>query len=162
MRGYLQFSFWISITHVRIYISCIVINRGKNIFELEGTVLKLLNPKKTTGGDDIPAWLPIEETSSGSRYYICKHQTENLIILYMSTPLLARFLKLSNRACMNSDYRQISVLPQMAKILGRIQFLINGKNLGIRPKQHAFTKDRSTVSALADVTRGNTRRVYRL
>ena len=40
MRGYPLFSFWISITPVKIYISCIVINRGKNIFELVGTVLK--------------------------------------------------------------------------------------------------------------------------
>ena len=35
-----QFSFWISITLVKIYISYIIINVGKNIFELVGTVLK--------------------------------------------------------------------------------------------------------------------------
>ena len=40
MRGYPQFSFWISIALVKIYISCIIINRGKNTFELVGTVLK--------------------------------------------------------------------------------------------------------------------------
>ena len=40
MRGYPQFSFWISIVLVKIYISCIIINRGKNTFELVGTVLK--------------------------------------------------------------------------------------------------------------------------
>ena len=34
-----QFSFWISIALVTIYISCIIINRGKNHFELVGTVL---------------------------------------------------------------------------------------------------------------------------
>ena len=39
MRGYPQFSFLISIT-LKIYISCIIINRGKNSFELVGTVLK--------------------------------------------------------------------------------------------------------------------------
>ena len=32
MRGYPQFSFWISITLVKIYISCIITHRGKNIF----------------------------------------------------------------------------------------------------------------------------------
>ena len=42
MRGYPQFSFWISITLVKIYSSCIIINRGKNTFELVGTVLKFL------------------------------------------------------------------------------------------------------------------------
>ena len=34
------FSFWISIALVKIYISCVIINRGKNTFELVGTVLK--------------------------------------------------------------------------------------------------------------------------
>ena len=33
------FSFWISIALVKIYISCIIINQGKNTFELVGTVL---------------------------------------------------------------------------------------------------------------------------
>ena len=41
MRGYPQFSFWISIVLVKIYVSWVIINRGKNTFELVGTVLKL-------------------------------------------------------------------------------------------------------------------------
>ena len=44
MRGYPQFSFWISMKLVKIYISCIIINRGKNTFELVGTAL---NRKQT-------------------------------------------------------------------------------------------------------------------
>ena len=40
MCGYPPFSFLISITLVKIYISHIIINRGKNTFELVGTVLK--------------------------------------------------------------------------------------------------------------------------
>jgi len=40
MRGYPQFSFWISKALVNIYISSIIINRGKITFELVGTVLK--------------------------------------------------------------------------------------------------------------------------
>ena len=44
MRGHLQFSFSISITLVKSYISCIIIYRGKNTFELAGTVLKSLLP----------------------------------------------------------------------------------------------------------------------
>ena len=39
MCGYPHFSFWISITLVKIYLSCIIINPGKNTFELVGTVL---------------------------------------------------------------------------------------------------------------------------
>ena len=41
MRGYPQFSFWISIALVKIYISCIIINPGKSTFELVGTVLNV-------------------------------------------------------------------------------------------------------------------------
>ena len=40
MHGYPQLCFWISITLVKIYISCIIINQDKNAFELVGTVLK--------------------------------------------------------------------------------------------------------------------------
>ena len=40
MRGYPQFSFWISITLIKIYISCVIISRVNNTFELVGTVLK--------------------------------------------------------------------------------------------------------------------------
>ena len=41
MRGYSQFSCWISIALVKMYISCIIINRGKNTIELVGSVLKI-------------------------------------------------------------------------------------------------------------------------
>ena len=41
MRDYPEFSFWISITLVKIYISCIIIKRGKNTIEFVGTVLKV-------------------------------------------------------------------------------------------------------------------------
>ena len=47
MRGYPQFSIWISITLVKIYISRIIINRGKSTFELIGTVLKRDNSSFT-------------------------------------------------------------------------------------------------------------------
>ena len=43
MHGYPQFSFWISVVLIKIYISCIIINRGKNTFELVSTVLKIAN-----------------------------------------------------------------------------------------------------------------------
>ena len=52
MRGYSQFSFWISITLVKIYIFCIIIHRGKNTFELVGTVLKVANiPTRLVKGE---------------------------------------------------------------------------------------------------------------
>ena len=48
MRGYPQFSFWISVALVKIYISCIIITRGKNTFELVGTVLNFTRPHAIT------------------------------------------------------------------------------------------------------------------
>ena len=50
MCGYPQFSFWISITLVKIYISCKIVNRGKNIFELVGTVLKQVREEVWSSG----------------------------------------------------------------------------------------------------------------
>ena len=50
MRGYPQFSFWISIALVKIYISGIIINRGKDTFELVGTVLNARNFMPTMCG----------------------------------------------------------------------------------------------------------------
>ena len=41
MHGYTQFSFSISITLVKIYISRIIINWGKNTFQLVGTILNI-------------------------------------------------------------------------------------------------------------------------
>ena len=46
MCGYPLFSFWISVTLVKIYVSCIIINRGKNTFELVGTVLNCQRVEK--------------------------------------------------------------------------------------------------------------------
>ena len=55
MRGYPQFSFWISITLVKIYIPCVIINRGKNTIELVGTVLNSVTkrPEKFRIGWDL-------------------------------------------------------------------------------------------------------------
>ena len=52
----------------------------------------------------------------------------------------------------NNDFRQISVLPQVAKVLERIQLKLNPKDLSVNASQHAFTADRSTMTALASIT----------
>ena len=63
MRGYPQFSFWISITLVKIYLSCIITNRVKNTLELVGTVLNiyksLIVPYMTFG---LTSWGNASET----------------------------------------------------------------------------------------------------
>ena len=52
----------------------------------------------------------------------------------------------------DTDFRQISVLPQLAKILEKIQLNLNLKDLKIKNNQRAFTQHRSTVSALISTT----------
>ena len=54
MRGYPQFSLWISIALVKIYIPCVIINQGKNTINLVGTVLKL--KQKLPSHNSIWAW----------------------------------------------------------------------------------------------------------
>ena len=45
----------------------------------------------------------------------------------------------------------LSVTPD-DQILKKVQLLFNSRDLDIRDNQHAFTKKRSTVSALVDIT----------
>ena len=52
----------------------------------------------------------------------------------------------------DNDFRQISVLSQMAKVLETMQLKLSKGDLKIKHNQHAFTPGRSTVSALASIT----------
>ena len=52
----------------------------------------------------------------------------------------------------NNDFRQISVLPQLAKALEKIQLRLNIEDMKIKNNQHAFTERRNTVSALISTT----------
>ena len=52
----------------------------------------------------------------------------------------------------DNDFRQISVLPQLAKVLEKLQLSLHEQDLTIRNDQHAFTQNRSTVSALACIS----------
>ena len=107
--------------------------------------LKRLNPKKATRNDGIPAWLlkkHHEELTEVVHDIISASIEQRTYPDMYKHALVSPVPKVSNPTCINSNYRQISVLPQMAKILERIQLLINGKNLGILPNQQAFIKDR--------------------
>ena len=53
------------------------------------------------------------------------------------------------------DFRQISVLPRMAKVIEKIQLQLNITDLKILNNQHAFTSGRSTVSALISTTQNS-------
>ena len=46
----------------------------------------------------------------------------------------------------------MSVLPQLAKVLEKLQLSLHRQDLTPRYNQHAFTQNRSTVSALACIS----------
>ena len=76
MRGYPQFSLWISIALAKIYISCIIITEGKNTFEWVGTALK--EKEKTApqqgerqGGARAPPEIFRFELTSATKVEVC-------------------------------------------------------------------------------------------
>ena len=52
----------------------------------------------------------------------------------------------------DNDFCQISVLPQLAKVLEKLQLSLHRQDLEIRSNQHAFIQNRSTVYALACIS----------
>lgn len=66
--------------------------------------------------------------------------------------LISPIAKVRPRREIDNDLRQTSVLPQLAKILEKIQLQLNINELKIKNNQHAFTRHRSTVSALISTT----------
>ena len=95
-------------------------------------VLKHLNPRKATGRDKIPAW-------------VLKQYHEEL------APVVHDIVCCSISQCYYPSlykHRQIFLLPQLAKVLEKIQLRLNIENLKIKNNQHAFTERRSTVSAM--------------
>jgi hypothetical protein len=51
-----------------------------------------------------------------------------------------------------TDFRQISVLPQLAKLLEKIQLQLNCADLTLKDNQHAFLNGRFTISALIEIS----------
>ena len=49
-------------------------------------------------------------------------------------------------------YSQVFILPQMAKILEKLQLQLNDPDLKVKNNQHAFILGRSTVFALISIT----------
>ena len=51
-----------------------------------------------------------------------------------------------------TDFRQISVLPVLGKVLEKVQIILNKDAFRAKENQHAFSHGRSTVSALVNIT----------
>jgi hypothetical protein len=119
-----------------------------------GQVKKALNAlklKKATGIDGIPAWFlkqysedlaPVAHNIITSSTIQCKYPT-----LYKQA-LITPVPKITPPKNIETDFRLISVLPQLAKVLEKIQLQLNCADLTLKDNQHAFRKGRSTISAL--------------
>ena len=78
--------------------------------------------------------VPVQYTIS------CKHALVSLVP------------KVDNPTDIKNDFKQISVLPQVAKVLERIQLELNLKDLNLNASQHAFAEHRFTMTVLATIT----------
>ena len=117
--------------------------------------LKHLNTRKATGVDKIPAWIlkryhddlaPVVHNILTASIRQCKYPSQ------YKHALVSPVAKVRNPSDVENDFRQISVLPQLAKVIEKLQIQLNISDLNIKNNQHAFTCDRSTVSALISTT----------
>ena len=118
-------------------------------------MLKHVNPRKATGVDGVPAWLLKrfhEELAAVVHNIICASIVQSKYPTSYKHALVSPVPKVDNSTDLNNDFKQISVLSQVAKVLERIQLKLNLKDLNVNASQHAFTEPRSTMTALASIT----------
>ena len=105
------------------------------------TALKQLNSKKATGSDGIPAWVlkryceelaPIIHDIICASIKQCEYPTACKHALVIPVP------KVNPPRDIENDFRQISILPQMAKVLEKLQLKLNLPSSRINDNQHAF------------------------
>ena len=117
--------------------------------------LKHLNPRKATGSDNIPAWClkryaeelaPVVHDIVVASIVQCKYPTSYKHAIISPIP------KIRPPTDLDSDFRQVSVLPQLAKVIEKLQLQLNKSSFKIKTNQHAFTSGHSTVSALTSIS----------
>ena len=119
------------------------------------STLKHLNPKKAAGADGIPAWLLKrfnEELALVVHNIICASIVQCKYPKPYKHALICPVPKVNPPKYIDIDFRQISVLPQLAKVLEKLQLSLHSQQLTPRHNQHAFTQNRSTVSALTCIS----------
>ena len=119
------------------------------------SALAHLNSKKATGSDGIPAWF-LKRFSE--ELAVVVHDIFKASIIQCKYPkaykhaLISPVPKINPPEDISNDFRQISVLPQLGKVLERLQLKLHTKDIQCNTTQHAFTANRSTVSALINIT----------
>ena len=119
------------------------------------STLRHLNPKKATGADGIPEWLLkrfYEELALVVHNVICASIVQCKYPKPYKHALICPVPKVNPPNDIDNDFRQISVLSQLAKVLEKLQLSLHRQDLMTRNNQHAFTQNRSTVSALTCIS----------
>lgn len=113
--------------------------------------LRQLNSRKATGSEKIPAWFLkpfckelaiVVHDIIGSSIIRCKYPSSYKRALVTQIPKVLLPTDIENH------FRQISILPQMGKVLGKMLLKLNSTDLKIHDSHHASTSERSTASAL--------------
>ena len=103
--------------------------------------------------DNIPAWVLKQYHEAPVVHdIVCCSLSQCYYPSLYKHALISPVPKVHNPRDINNDFRQISVLPQLAKVLEKIQPRLNIEDVKIKNNQHAFTERRSTVSALISNT----------
>ena len=113
--------------------------------------LNYLKASKATGTVGVPAWLlkqfsfilaPVVHEIITASIKQCKYPSHYKHGLITPVPKVYPPNDVSN------DFRQIFVLPHIAKILEKIQLELNDKDITLRPSRHGFTNGRAPLHQL--------------
>ena len=119
------------------------------------SALAYLKTKKATGSNGIPAWFLKRFTEELA---VVAHDIFKASIMQCEYPraykhaLISPIPKVNPPEDISNDFRQISVLPHLGKVLERLQLKLHAHDLQLNSTQYAFTPNRSTVSALINIT----------
>ena len=107
-------------------------NRPTPSIGLVKVALKQLNPKKATGSDKIPGRVLkryCEELAPVMHDIICASITQSKYPSTYKHALVTPVPKVNPPNDIDNDFRQISILPQMAKVLEKVQLKLNLSSL---------------------------------
>ena len=91
-------------------------------------ILKELNPKKATGADNIRAWILkrfAEELAVVAHDIICASISERKYPTLYKHAFVSPALKVHPPEDIETDFRQISVLSVLDKVLEKVQIMLN-------------------------------------
>ena len=117
--------------------------------------LNELSARKATGVNNIPAWVLkkfSDELAPVVHNIITASITEKKYPTLYKHVLVSPIPKIHPPEDIEKDFRQISVIPVLGKVLEKVQISLNKSALTVTGNQHAFTQGRSTVSALINIT----------